>query len=610
MHYGYSRRGTSPYDPVFATTSVSPPPHCVATCSPLGSCSPVHPFHPAYSMASTSPAHQQLRHCPPTSASTSPSPASSLSPPHRQQQQRLSALRARSAALRAGMRVRLSERGRTSSALSQHDVGTIVRADGPAHIAPYKVQAPSGAEGWYAANELVPVDPGDAVPPATVALTPGAVLPPPPLGGGGAPGGSLVYHVTANRGVPIGLSCKLLGGNVVVAYVEPHSPAHNAGLTPGCVVRSLGGVPVTRLSDVKVALARLRSGAHLERVVLPVEVARTAGAGVAGTAPVLEDLVQERMEVIAALQRRSVSPRRREAALRAQHDEARAAKAADPVYYNTPSPSPSPASSPRVGAPQTPPLPPVTSSEAPPPPVADALAASVGAASQPASVGGGPAATDDASPAAAAESGALPADAAAEDGAAAPVDDAEGGDAPPPPPPAAEEGEDAAAAAAPEPPADKEDDDVGALQRVHLEAHNALRSKHGAPAVVFDAELAKHAQAQADANLASSTIAHGNADGEGQNVYMSSFSGAAPEDVDAVKTAVDAWYAEISDYKSIGGGAKALGAAGHFTQVVWKESVRVGLGIAKSNGQIHIVANYHPPGNMATDEAVAANVHL
>eukprot|EP00754_Rhynchopus_humris_P049920 Rhum_TRINITY_DN8646_c0_g1::Rhum_TRINITY_DN8646_c0_g1_i1::g.29164::m.29164 len=397
MHCGYSRRGTSPYDPVFATTSVSPPPHCAV---PLGSCSPVHPFHPAYATASTSPAHQQLRHSPP--AASSPSPASSLSPPHRQQQQRLSALRARSAALRAGMRVRLSERGRTSSALSQHDVGTIVRADGPAHIAPYKVQAPSGAEGWYAANELVPVDPGDvAPPPATVALTPGAVLPPPPLGGGGAPGGSLVYHVTANRGVPIGLSCKLLGGSVVVAYVEPHSPAHNAGLTPGCVVRSLGGVPVTRLSDVKVALARLRSGAHLERVVLPVEVARTAGAGAAaGTAPVLEELVQERMDVIAALQRRSVSPRRREAALRAQHDEARAARAADPVYYSTPSPSPSPSaappsvpasSPPRVGAPQTPPLPPVTSEDAPPPPppAADALAASLGAASQPASVGGG-----------------------------------------------------------------------------------------------------------------------------------------------------------------------------------------------------------------------------
>lgn len=39
--------------------------------------------------------------------------------------------------------------------------------------------------------------------------------------------------------------------------------------------------------------------------------------------------------------------------------------------------------------------------------------------------------------------------------------------------------------------------------------------------------------------------------------------------------------------------------AGHFTQVVWKSTKYVGMGIAKSNthGSVVIVANYLPPGN-------------
>ena len=38
--------------------------------------------------------------------------------------------------------------------------------------------------------------------------------------------------------------------------------------------------------------------------------------------------------------------------------------------------------------------------------------------------------------------------------------------------------------------------------------------------------------------------------------------------------------------------------AGHFTQVVWKETKELGVGRAKSNtGKLYIVAYYSPPGN-------------
>lgn len=38
-------------------------------------------------------------------------------------------------------------------------------------------------------------------------------------------------------------------------------------------------------------------------------------------------------------------------------------------------------------------------------------------------------------------------------------------------------------------------------------------------------------------------------------------------------------------------------SSGHFTQVVWKSSARLGMGIARKNGYIVVVANYDPPGN-------------
>ena len=37
-------------------------------------------------------------------------------------------------------------------------------------------------------------------------------------------------------------------------------------------------------------------------------------------------------------------------------------------------------------------------------------------------------------------------------------------------------------------------------------------------------------------------------------------------------------------------------AAGHFTQVVWKSSRELGVGVASNGGRVLVVANYDPPG--------------
>lgn len=46
-------------------------------------------------------------------------------------------------------------------------------------------------------------------------------------------------------------------------------------------------------------------------------------------------------------------------------------------------------------------------------------------------------------------------------------------------------------------------------------------------------------------------------------------------------------------------------ATGHFTQVIWKNSVSLGVGIAFADGgtKAIVVANYSPPGNFGSQYA-------
>ena len=57
------------------------------------------------------------------------------------------------------------------------------------------------------------------------------------------------------------------------------------------------------------------------------------------------------------------------------------------------------------------------------------------------------------------------------------------------------------------------------------------------------------------------------------------------------------WYDEIKDYKYSAPGFAA--ATGHFTQVVWKGTTKVGFGVGftADRKRSFVVASYSPPGN-------------
>ena len=61
---------------------------------------------------------------------------------------------------------------------------------------------------------------------------------------------------------------------------------------------------------------------------------------------------------------------------------------------------------------------------------------------------------------------------------------------------------------------------------------------------------------------------------------------------------VDSWYEEIFDYDFKKGDSKNGKVVGHFTQLVWKGSTQLGMGVAKNNkNNVYVVANYHFGGN-------------
>ena len=148
------------------------------------------------------------------------------------------------------------------------------------------------------------------------------------------------------------------------------------------------------------------------------------------------------------------------------------------------------------------------------------------------------------------------------------------------------------------------------FQRQMLAHHNQLRARHCASALQLDDGLNKVAQDYADSLAAQNKFEHSKS-GYGENLYMMSswqslaslngnhrpllslllpmvFLGSIP---------TQSWYDEIKDYDFNKPGFSM--AVGHFTQVVWKGSQRLGVGIgfANNGNKAVVVANYDRPGN-------------
>jgi len=132
-----------------------------------------------------------------------------------------------------------------------------------------------------------------------------------------------------------------------------------------------------------------------------------------------------------------------------------------------------------------------------------------------------------------------------------------------------------------------------------LDEHNRLRREVGLPPLKWDPELARHSQVWADTMARENFFEHseGNEE-EGENIsYTRGHSRA-----ESIKIALVGWGEEEKViYRQRGEplvGAKGFKGVGHYTQMVWFETTRVGMATALGpDGKYYTCARYFPAGN-------------
>ncbi|WP_406238436.1 CAP family protein [Nocardia sp. NBC_01009] len=127
-----------------------------------------------------------------------------------------------------------------------------------------------------------------------------------------------------------------------------------------------------------------------------------------------------------------------------------------------------------------------------------------------------------------------------------------------------------------------------------LNAHNQYRAKHGSPEMVLDPAVSASAQRWADHLADTQIFEHSKGSGNGEN--LAAMWGGRHTGFSATK----AWYDEIKDY-DFDAPTGFSSQTGHFTQVVWKASTKLGVGVACNTGGEggqYVVAQYNPAGNM------------
>lgn len=129
----------------------------------------------------------------------------------------------------------------------------------------------------------------------------------------------------------------------------------------------------------------------------------------------------------------------------------------------------------------------------------------------------------------------------------------------------------------------------GTLARDMLAAHNEERAKVGAPALSWSDELARVAQEWADTLIAQRRFDHRPKSKYGENMFQTDGSRATPRKV------VERWASEAANFDARSN--KCKGVCGHYTQIVWRDTRKVGCAVAQRGSREVWVCEYAPPGN-------------
>lgn len=139
------------------------------------------------------------------------------------------------------------------------------------------------------------------------------------------------------------------------------------------------------------------------------------------------------------------------------------------------------------------------------------------------------------------------------------------------------------------------------LEQRLLYAHNTERARVALPSMQWDAELSADAAQWARHLATTGQFEHfeefsDDPDAQGENLWMGTRGAFAPE------TMVGHWIAEKKDFKpgvfpnnSRTGDVEDVG---HYTQIMWRDTTRMGCAIARSAEDEYLVCRYSATGNV------------
>jgi len=125
----------------------------------------------------------------------------------------------------------------------------------------------------------------------------------------------------------------------------------------------------------------------------------------------------------------------------------------------------------------------------------------------------------------------------------------------------------------------------------YVDAHNAARAAVGVGKITWDPKVAAYANDYANKRKGDCNLQHsGGPYGENLAKGTGSFTGVA---------AVRLWVNEKADYNYNSNSCAPGKVCGHYTQVVWRDSTRLGCARVQCNNKwFFVICNYDPPGNI------------
>jgi len=122
-----------------------------------------------------------------------------------------------------------------------------------------------------------------------------------------------------------------------------------------------------------------------------------------------------------------------------------------------------------------------------------------------------------------------------------------------------------------------------------VSAHNEIRAQAGVPPLVWSDRLEEIAEDWAKILLSRREFSHRPNGKLGENLFA--ITGARSSTAEVIRV----WANESRDYDYRSN--RCRNVCGHYTQIVWSDTKKVGCAVARDNRREIWVCNYDPPGN-------------